>query len=266
MGFSVNEILQIDNLCVYLHRIVDTGTVFYVGLGKPKRPTSMSGRNPAWRNIVKEYGYTIEIVAQGLTKTEAIAKEMELIAYYRSLPENILTNITSGGQGHYGHKASEETKKKLRESHLGKKHTPEQTAKIKEKLTGLKRTQEQKDAQSKARKGKNYVSRETQKRVNEAKRGVPIHTEESKRKIGIAVSARVITAENRLNRSIGLKGRKMPIGFGAKISEIKRGNTNRLGMTRTPEEKAKISASLKGKPWSEARRSASIKIGASHGL
>jgi hypothetical protein len=272
MGFSVQEVVNLanidnlgsdisepNNLCVYLHRRKDTGEIFYVGLGKPTRPFALSGRNLAWKKVVESYGYTIEIVAEGLTKAGAISKEIELIAKYRKVENNILTNITAGGQGHYGYKASEETKKKLRESHLGKKLPPEQVAKIRAKTTGQKRTPETLKRMSEARKGEKRTLEQIQK-MSDAKKGKTI-SEKHKQNISNARKGWVFSEETRNKIGNAHRGKKSSAETCAKISLAKKGNTNRLGMTRTPEEKAKLSAALKGKPWSEARRAAYTLLG-----
>lgn len=263
MGFSINETvnLEIVNLCVYAHKRKDTGEVFYIGMGKPSRPTSFSGRSSEWLAIVKNFGYSIELLATDLTYSEAIAKEIELIALYRKNSPNTLVNKTAGGQGHYGFKASEETKEKLRVSHTGYKHTPEQTAKIVAKTKGKKRSLESLEKMSKARLGVSVHTEFSRQKISDSKKGISVHTEESKRLISLAVSNRIIKEETLVKMRLAHKGMKMPEGFSEKISKLKMGNTNRLGMTRTPEEKAKISASLKGKPWSEARRATYLALG-----
>jgi hypothetical protein len=85
---------------VYRHIRGDNGQIFYVGRGVPGRATKY-GRNPHWENIVKKHGYSVEIVAEGLTVAEANAMEIALIARFgrRNLKTGPLVNMTAGGEG-----------------------------------------------------------------------------------------------------------------------------------------------------------------------
>lgn len=72
---------------------------------------------------IKKYGWENvkhEILFSGLTKEEAEAKEIELIAFYHSNDREFGYNNDSGGNANKEH--SEETKKKIREAHIGMKY------------------------------------------------------------------------------------------------------------------------------------------------
>lgn len=74
-----------DNKVVYIHKKKwgpDAGEVFYVGYGAPSRPRVWKSRSPQWFKIVKEFGYEVEIVAKGLSKSEALTQEALLIDKY----------------------------------------------------------------------------------------------------------------------------------------------------------------------------------------
>jgi hypothetical protein len=59
----------------------------------------------------------------GLTKAEACAKEVELIASYRSNNDEYGYNISSGGEfGGTGHRLSDDVRKMLSDSKRGEKH------------------------------------------------------------------------------------------------------------------------------------------------
>jgi hypothetical protein len=86
---------------VYLHCAVDTGEVFYVGEGRPRRSRDRGNRNLWWRNkVAKHGGFTPEIVAEGISKEHALLLEGKLIEAFRKHGV-ILTNIRSGGTVHH---------------------------------------------------------------------------------------------------------------------------------------------------------------------
>jgi hypothetical protein len=129
--------------CVYKHIRKDTGEVFYVGIGKSERrayiKNNARGQNKHWFNIVRNIGYTVEIVMTDITWEQACFVEKYLINHYgrRDLGMGTLVNFTDGGDGINGHKHSIETKKKISEDNLRpeklkicvenmkKAHTPE---------------------------------------------------------------------------------------------------------------------------------------------
>lgn len=84
---------------VYLHINKSNGNVFYVGKGSGKRAYDIRNRNYHWNNIVKKYGFDVNIVADNLTNEEAFLLEMRLISFYGI---NNLTNMTIGGDGCIG--------------------------------------------------------------------------------------------------------------------------------------------------------------------
>lgn len=93
-------------------------------------------------------------------------------------------NMTMGGDGIFGHKMSEGSRQKMRDSHLGKRHTEEQKQKIREAMlrryedpTERKRTQDSllrpeiREKMSTSGKGKNLgrvVSEETRQKISES--------------------------------------------------------------------------------------------------
>lgn len=117
---------------VYLHRRATDGVVFYVGMGSPKRARSGTGRSAQWRAVASVSGFVCEIVASGMTITEALRAEMAEIAKY---PASALTNLNPGGGGCQRH--TEETKRKQRENCSSKR--PEVKAKIAARQRGKKR-------------------------------------------------------------------------------------------------------------------------------
>ncbi len=117
---------------IYRHIRPDTGSVFYIGLGKEgsKRAWSNSGRNKHWKNVVakNEGKFTFEYLHRGLTKEEAIQKEIELIAQYGRCGDGVgtLVNVLKGGQiQDIGPNAfrtwSDDVKSRMSAGHIGNK-------------------------------------------------------------------------------------------------------------------------------------------------
>lgn len=119
------------NYSVYCHTLKSDGRK-YIGI---------TGRDPKQRwkygcgyshtyfaNAIKKYGWNAfdhVILLSNLTKKEAEAEEIRLIALYNTTDRKFGFNITKGGDGTNGYKATKETKEKLRKSHLGKKQSKE---------------------------------------------------------------------------------------------------------------------------------------------
>lgn len=110
---------------VYRHRRNDTGEVFYVGVAsRSNRPYDSSHRNKYWHNIVNKAGRTVEILAKGISREDAIELEMFLIEEYgkRVDGNGCLVNITDGGDGltGYTYKMSDEHKQKISAANKGR--------------------------------------------------------------------------------------------------------------------------------------------------
>lgn len=123
---------------VYVHYRNDNGQPFYVGVGKKPsvfrqpnreylRAYAKTSRTLHWKNIVKKYGYTIEIIVENIPSVdEAFSKEKEMIALYgRIIDGGLLCNYTMGGEGAFGRVCSEESKKRIGNANRGKKHSKE---------------------------------------------------------------------------------------------------------------------------------------------
>jgi hypothetical protein len=115
---------------VYKHNRLDTGEVFYIGIGSTEsRMSSKRSRNKYWHNIVKKHGMSIEIIEENLTWDEACDREKYWITYYG---RDKLCNMTDGGEGSCGKIVSDDTKRKISESHIGKKLSEDHIKKISE--------------------------------------------------------------------------------------------------------------------------------------
>lgn len=184
-------------------------------------------------NAIKKYGWENikhEILFDNLTKEQAIEKEIELIAFYRSNERDFGYNIESGGN--YAGSVSEETKRKIseklkgrkipvelveklkiinknrvvsmetkekiRQAHLGKKgwhRSFEHNENMRKSLTGKKRTLEQRQRMSEAQKGK-HLSEETKKKLSEKLKG-RIVSEETRKRMSEAQKGKTASLETR---------------------------------------------------------------------
>lgn len=109
--------------CVYKHRRKDNGQVFYIGIGKSKRPYEKKDRNNYWHNTVNKYGYYVDVIIDCLCWEDACNWEIYLIGIYgrKDLGRGQLVNMTDGGDGRHGAIASYETRVKISMAHIGKR-------------------------------------------------------------------------------------------------------------------------------------------------
>jgi len=108
---------------VYQHRRLDTGEVFYVGVGiGKKRAYERTRRNKHWLNVTNKTEYVVEILQEGLSWDEARQEEIKLIAHYgrRDLGKGPLVNMTDGGDGSLGVIKTPEQRRQLSERSKGR--------------------------------------------------------------------------------------------------------------------------------------------------
>jgi hypothetical protein len=128
-----------------------------VGIGNSKeRAYRNEGRNTHWTRVFEKYGKLVDIIADDISLEEAKEMEKFLIS---SIGVKNLCNQTLGGEGAFGLKHTEETKRKISKANKGRVISPETKAKISEKLKGhpnynLSHTDEAKAKMSVAFKGK----------------------------------------------------------------------------------------------------------------
>ena len=101
--------------------------------------------SPRFYNAIKKYGFenfTVEILADNLTKEEADRLEVFYISFFNSINPEYGYNLSSGGSSPI---PSEETREKMRQKRLGRKSSKETKQKISKALTGIKRSEETKE-------------------------------------------------------------------------------------------------------------------------
>lgn len=142
---------------VYVHMKPETRDIFYVGIGSSiQRAYRNEGRNSHWTRVFKKYGKVVDIISDSLSLESAKQMEKFLIA---SIGIDNLCNQTLGGEGAFGLKHSEETKRKISIGNTGKVVSEQTRAKISAKSKGhpnynLSHTEEAKAKMSAAFKGK----------------------------------------------------------------------------------------------------------------
>lgn len=123
-------------------------------------------------NSIRKYGWSnhkMEIIYQGpITDLGLNQLEIHYIRIYNSYKGGL--NLTEGGGGMRGYKASEETKAKQSAAHRGKKLSNEHKAKLSAAGRGRTLSQETKAKLSTANKGKK-LSNEHKAKLSAAKKG-----------------------------------------------------------------------------------------------
>ena len=135
---------------VYTHHRATDGAIFYVGKGTKGRAHKTDGRNVHWKRVVAKYGYYVTIVADGLTESDALSKEIAIIA---ELGKIALCNMTDGGEGMSGYRHSETGKSKISASKVGKRRPAEAVEKMRQSKLGKKASEATRQKMSDARKG-----------------------------------------------------------------------------------------------------------------
>jgi hypothetical protein len=101
---------------VYLHRRASDNNVFYVGKGKGKRAYSTEGRNERWNRTFKKHGLVVEIAFDNLSEDDAFNIEIDTITEMRYFYPDFIVNMTAGGRGLFGYKASKSTRALIRKN------------------------------------------------------------------------------------------------------------------------------------------------------
>ena len=113
---------------VYRHIRLDKNEPFYIGIFKDQnRPYSKKYRNKAWKGVIEKSDYEVEILFEGLTKKQAIEKEIEFIKLYGriDIKTGCLYNMTDGGEGANNTCYTKERNKKISNTLKGVKFSEE---------------------------------------------------------------------------------------------------------------------------------------------
>lgn len=148
---------------LYRHIRSDTNQVFYVGIAQKKHESDYSrakaangnSRSAYWKRITTKSLWKSEVLLDNLTWLEACEKEKEFIKLYgrANLGLGTLCNLTDGGDGRLGYKATEEFRGKISKSRVGFKHSEEAKAIIGLKSLGKRHSDVTKQKLSTQRKG-----------------------------------------------------------------------------------------------------------------
>lgn len=161
--------------CVYKHTNKLNGKC-YIGITSKKPEVRWAKgvgyqQNRHFWNAIQKYGwggFDHEILVTGLSREEACALEIELIAQHGSFEPGGY-NQTIGGEGSNGWKMSDEQKAKISVRNKGKKRPPEIGEMIRRRSLGAKASAETRAKMSKAHTGI-YHTEETKRRLSEIMR------------------------------------------------------------------------------------------------
>lgn len=198
---------------VYVHSRLRNGEPFYVGKGRCGRVLTNHGRSAHWKRIVaKDGGRYINVVADTADEELAFLIECELIDKYRRLGVSLI-NKTNGGEGMSGYRM-----------------TPEQRANQARAKLG-----------NKANLGR-HPSEETRAKMRavQSARIRPRHTDEHKRKIGLACLGKKYPNRKPVSNETR-----------AKFSAFHKGKQHTLGHKLTDEHKAKLADIHKNRSQAE---------------
>lgn len=163
------ENINFGKYYVYIHKTLDSNTIFYVGKGKGKRCSETRSRNIYWHNIVNKHGFYYEKVAENISDENAKELEIFLISL---IGRKNLTNMTDGGDGSSGYIASKETRLKLSKSSKNRIWTEESRKKLSESKKGTKKSNEEIQRRSNTRKGFKH-SEETLLLFSKQRKNIP---------------------------------------------------------------------------------------------
>jgi hypothetical protein len=137
---------------VYAHMKKDSREIYYIGIGNDiNRAYHTGARSEIWKRYYKKYGLIVDILCSDIDIDSAKELEKFLIAHYG---KKQLCNRTDGGEGFFGGKHTEETKKKISEQKKGKKASEETKIKLSLKSKGHQRRKKGTWSQSEETKAK----------------------------------------------------------------------------------------------------------------
>ena len=221
---------------VYEHWRPDKDEPFYVGKGRKRRANDMGGRSEHHKRVQRKLarlGMCVEVrlVAEGLTHNEALAFEIERIAFWKAAGVE-LVNRTPGGEGNVD--PLPETRAKMRAAKLGRTLTEEHKAKIRSATKAALSTPEMRDRAS--RKSREVMARPEVKAKHSASQKARVRTKEHYEKVSAALKGRKLSPEHAAKTRAASLGRKQP------REEIERRRAANTGKKRSPEFCAQMKA------------------------
>lgn len=164
--------------CLYCHTNKVNGKRYYGITGLEPRRRWSGGRGYAssrhFHHAIEKYGWDAfehEIVADGLTKEEACAMEVEYIERFKTTDQRYGYNISEGGQsGAAGVKQSDETRAKKSKKLKGRVFSEEHRRKLSETAKGRKFSEATLEKMRLAKKGKR-LSAEHRERISRSNKG-----------------------------------------------------------------------------------------------
>ena len=181
--------------------------------GRIRAHLGARGGCPVLCNAIKKYGadaFRVEFLEKDMP--ESVLSKMEIlhIRFFDSKSPNGY-NLTDGGEGLSGWKASAEIRRKQSEARRGERHH----------LYGKAHSQETRQKISDAHKGRKH-SPETRRKMSEFRKGKKLSPHQ-KQKLLEANKGRKHSPETRQKISNSLKGKTLPPETRRKISEANKG-------------------------------------------
>lgn len=199
--------------------------------------------NKHFYRAIERYGWSNirhEIVADGLTKAQACAMEIKLIAEYDTTdPDKGYNHSTGGESGSLGMHHSAESRRKMSKAKKGANH-PNYGKHL--NVDVRRKISESNKGRTSPRKG-THLSVETRMKIGKANKGKYV-SEETKRKLAESHKGKRQSNETRRKLSIAHKGKKPSAECIRKSIEAHKGKHI------DKETRMKISKKLKGKPLS----------------
>lgn len=204
--------------------------------------------NKHFYRAIQRYGWSNirhEIVADGLTKAQACAMEIKLIAEYDATnPDKGYNRSTGGESGSLGMRHSAESRRKMSKAKKGANH-PNYGKHL--SIDVRRKIGESNKGRTSPRKG-THLSVETRMKIGKANKGKYV-SEETKRKLSESLKGKRPSDETRKKLSMAHKGKRPSDECIRKSVEAHKGKH------LDTETRMKISKKLKGKPLSaETRR------------
>lgn len=152
---------------VYMHTRKTDNRPFYIGKGQRRRAWDSQNRNRYWKHVAAKHGFNVFILEHNLTEELALQRE---IAWISAIGMKNLTNLTLGGDGISGYRATPEARLKRSIVQTGRVHTAEAKAKIAQAHKGMKYGEETRAKLSKFRTG-TTVSAATREKISKGSKG-----------------------------------------------------------------------------------------------